>query len=402
MKLLLTGDLHLGRTSTRTPERWVEMSRTLQAWTLLVEAAVAEKVQAVLISGDLIDQSNRFWETIGPFTKGVRTLSEAGIETLVISGNHDASVLPSVAKTLSAERFTLLGANGQWERKTLSFNGAPALHVDGWSFPEETVYSDPTESYSLPRPTDGIPVLGMVHGDPGVATSRYAPLSLSRLQSLPLSGWLLGHIHAPSFTEGSPWVLMPGTPHPLDPGEPGAHHAWICEITNGALTPPRPFCPSRLQYTELELSLTPDIPPTLEGMHRLLRESFDQAQLQGHHVLRLRITGTTRDPDLLEETVSHMHEEAGFDQVVMDRILIDTQPEWDLDALRKTGPVPKLLVDARSTPPPELEQRIQQVLDQLNHQSEYEGTGLAPLSRDDAPIQALTDILLRQVLKESE
>lgn len=398
MRLFLTGDLHLGRSSTRLPPDWREEGRTVNAWFRLVEAAIREPVDAMLLSGDLIDQSNRYWEAIGPLAEGVRRLEAAGIRVLAVSGNHDAGVLPDVAARFPESAFTLLGADGSWERTTLEENGRPALHVDGWSFPSERVVEDPTLSYPVHRTSDGVPVLGMVHGDPGVPDSVYAPLSLPRLRSLPLAGWLLGHIHRASLAEGSPWVLMPGGPHPLDPGEPGPHHAWIVEVAGGALQTPRPVCPARLSYDALDLVFTEDDLPSPSLVTRRLQSAIDRRKVGGRQLLRLRLTGRIRDLEGFNACVENLADWTSPD-IRVERVVNQVRPVIDPEEAARSGPVPALLVEALDSPPPELLERMERIRGSLNRQGEYDGKGLLPLEPADLPMSQSLEHLLQRVLE---
>ena len=400
MNLLLAGDPHLGRTSTRVPPAWSEECRALSAWERLVDAALDASVRAVLLSGDLIDQANQFWETIGPFERGVRRLSDAGIDILAICGNHDARVLPAIADSLADTRFHLLGRDGVWERFTLVENDTPRLHIDGWSFPDETVFRDPTLDYPHGRAADGVPVLGMVHGDPGVADSRYAPLDPARLRALPLDAWLLGHIHKPSLHPGSPWILMPGSPHPLDPGEPGDHHAWITELRDGALSLPEPFCPARLRYTPIDLPLDEEEEPTLDRIHHRLREAVEATRFHGRHLLRVTLSGTTADPDRLHALAADMRHANIADAWAIERVRVTARPPLDLEACRRAGPVPALLAEALDHPPDALQTRVDAILDHVRHQPEYDGKGLHPPARDEVPLRETLYTLLRATLED--
>lgn len=382
MKLLLSGDLHLGRSSTRLPSEAQELARTINAWQRLVEAAIREGVSAVLLSGDIVDHSNRFWESIGPLKEGILKLHAAGIRTLAVSGNHDADVLPGLSRLLPPGAFTLLGADGTWQRETLYDQGAPVLHVDGWSFPSSHVHTDPTLSYPSHTDIDGLPVLAMVHGDPGVADSTYAPLSLSRLQSLPVSAWLLGHIHRPSLTPGTPWILMPGSPQPLDPGEPGPHHAWITDLQSGQLSPPSPFCPSPLLYRSITLLVQPDDPPSREWITLRLQQKVDADPSPGLQVLRLRLHGYTRDPEALRACI-HAIEEWTTPDLAVESVIFDVHPELNLEEIAKAGPVPALLCQALDSPPPDLMKRLNTLRDSLQRQTEFRDKTLPPIETQD-------------------
>lgn len=397
MKLILSGDLHLGRTSTRVPESWRDRARSLYGWERLVEATVRAKADVLLLSGDVIDAANRFWETSGPFEAGIQTLHEAGVEVVAIAGNHDAMVLPAVAKGQRSAHLKVLGSGGQWERITLEKEGMPLLHVDGWSFPSETVFEDPLASYS-PPPQDGLPVLGMVHGDPGVPDSRYAPLSLPALHAAPVEGWLLGHIHKPSFEAGPPWILMPGSLHPLDPGEPGAHHAWSCEVADGKLSVPQPFCPASLRYEEVNLGLTPDERPSVDRLLQRIRGEVDRYRVEGHLVLRLIFTGTTRQPDLLEASLEGIQELTGTSGWSIDRVESRVHPDLNPEELAQNGPVQALLVRALEEGGLTLQSRLQAVLDPVLHHPVFSGKDLPPVSSEDLPLSHTLETLLRHSL----
>ncbi|MCC5829509.1 MAG: DNA repair exonuclease, partial [Phycisphaeraceae bacterium] len=264
MKLLLAGDIHIGRASTRLPDGTDRESlRAGAAWERLVKLAIELRVDVVCLSGDIADQDNKFWEAIGPLEAGIGRLSEAGIWTVAVSGNHDFDVLPRLADGLSEQartRFLLPGRGGVWERVTIrDGHGRAVLHVDGWCFAQERVRESPLKDYVFDPPGDGVPVLGIVHGDLGVSESVYAPLSLSDLMRAGPSGWLLGHIHSPRLERGagaagSCWVLYPGSLQALDPGETGGHGPWLLEVEHGRLGEPRALQLSSVWYETVEVA----------------------------------------------------------------------------------------------------------------------------------------------------
>ena len=396
MKLLLCSDLHLGRTPARLPEPWRRPARTIRAWEALVECAIREKVNAVILGGDLVDAENGFWEALAPLETGARTLGDAGIRVIAVAGNHDAVVLPRLAAFLPSDVFTLLGARGQWEALVLKENDAPALRLYGWSFPRPHWDGDPLDDFS-PAPPDGLPALGIVHGDLGASSSRHAPLSLARLQAQPVTAWLLGHLHAPRLHEGSPWVLMPGSPQPLDPSETGAHHAWITELQNGALTPPRPAATASLRYETLEIPLRADIPPGEDTIRKaILRqlEGFDCDRT----VLRLRFTGETSDPAFLAACIRHLTEWEPGGNTIIEKIENRTRPPFDPAACRQLGGLHALLADLIEQGPPDgLRQRLGDLHARILRQGEFDGKGLAPLPLPDPRPHA--ERLLAEILE---
>lgn len=408
-RLLMTGDLHLGRASSRLPEHLKQAARASTAWARMVELALAEKVSAVLLSGDVADESNRFWEAIGPLEAGVNRLAGAGIPVLAVAGNHDHAVLERLADQLPRETFALLGRGGRWERFTLFCEGRAWLHVDGWSFPQAIVRASPLESYALAA-DPAVPTLGLVHGDLGVATTPYAPLDLLRLQSLPVQGWLLGHIHAPRLeaAAGRPWVLMPGSTQALDPGETGPHGPWLSEVNGLRLSPPvqRPLSAVWYDEVPLDVSQAGD-EPALEGMllDFLRTRAEDIARQAGdalaHVSLRLRLTGASPISDKIQDLAARIRQDlslpAGNASLVLDELRVETTPALDLEEQARTstalGAVARLLLELSR---PELSEATalllksaRQALERAENAKEF-----LPLGR-----QVISDERVREVVR---
>ncbi|MEE8458741.1 MAG: DNA repair exonuclease [Phycisphaerales bacterium] len=349
LRVLVTSDLHIGRTSTRLPQAIgldSETARAVSGWHSIVDQAITGGVKLLILAGDVADQDNRFWEAIGPLQAGLRRLAEHGVRTLAVSGNHDHDVLPRLADALGDEgNFTLLGRDGKWQRETVIDDGRPVLHVDGWSFPTKVVEFDPVQDYTA-ADGDGIPVVGVVHGDLDDPNSRFAPLSLPVLAAQPVNGWLLGHIHKPHlYTQGTPFVLYPGSPQALDFGERGVHGPWQFEVDAGRIEPPRQVPMSFCRYDEVEIDLTDVaddagfetavIGAVREAEQRMLDESGDRLQALS---LRLRLVGRTslfdRLPALSEPLLEYTGLTTGL-AVRIDHVGLEVLPEINLESLAR-------------------------------------------------------------------
>lgn len=385
LRVLVTGDLHIGRTSTRLPKSIPSDSETLRAvngWHSIVEHAVADGVDLLILTGDIADEDNRFWEAIGPLQTGLRHLADHGVRTLAVSGNHDHDVLPRLADALGGEgNFTLLGRGGQWQRETITVDGRPVLHVDGWSFPAKVVNHDPVLSYPA-APGQGVAVLGVVHGDLDDAASRFAPLSLSRLTAQPVDGWLLGHIHKPRLhAQGKLFVLYPGTPQALDFGESGVHGPWQFEVDAGRVETPRQVPLSCCRYDEIEIDLTDVLDDAgfetavlgavREAEERMTIESGDRLQALS---LRLRLAGRTPLFDRLSLLSKELLDYTGSTSslaVRIDHVYPEVLPDIDLESLAR-GSTPLavaagLLHAVETTPDaPQVQELIASVTDRMS------------------------------------
>ena len=342
MKLVVAGDIHIGRASSAAAASLaVDARRTVAAWDAVVDLALEQRAAAVCLTGDVVDASNKFFESIGPLERGVRRLAEHGVAVYTVAGNHDHDVLPQVAQELGEDRLRVLGAGGRWERVTLEHDGA-AVCLDGWSFPAEHVDEDPVTSY-VPQPAVDAPTLVMVHGDLDVTGSRYAPLRRQRLRELPVAGWLLGHIHGPMHDDAaSPFILYPGSTQAMDPGEPGCHGAWVIEVARGRVGQPRLVPLSSVRYESVEVDAAEAT--TEAELQSLVRQQVREAgarlaETSGPRLrclsLRVRLRGRSAAFDeaaaLLARLGEQWDERVGEDVTLhLDRVDNELEPAIDL------------------------------------------------------------------------
>ncbi|CAN5571318.1 DNA repair exonuclease [soil metagenome] len=349
MKILCTGDVHIGRPLSRIPD-WYQGGRvpSSAAWSAIVDLAIREQVDLVAISGDLVDQANRYYEAISPVEIGVRALRAAGIPIVAVTGNHDFDVLPRIADRLDGA-IQLLGRGGHWQRWTLLDDAGHArLHVDGWSFPTEHVRINPAHSYQL-DPVRDAPVLGLLHADLDNSASEYAPVSRRDLEQLHPGFWLLGHIHAPSNPgeTGTKPILYPGSPFALDPGESGLHGVVLVtvDLSGGFQVERRATAPIR--YDRCTVDLTGATDPTMaatiieDGVRAFLRTALAHVDGGALELLiaRVVLVGRVKPGLNIDNEIAGLIEDFRYTHGTRNSVLkieeIDnrTTPEIDLDLL---------------------------------------------------------------------
>src|SRR6476469_1482891 len=253
VRVLCTGDIHIGRSASKVPDAY----RCSHAWTSIVDLAISERVDLLAISGDIVDKESKSYEAIGALQDGLRRLAAAEIDTVAIAGNHDHDVLPRVASIAGTDRFDFLGRGGTWERITITRDGGRSLHVVGWSFPQEHVRTPPMPGFPG-VPDDGVPVLGLVHGEVGNARSHYAPIIADELWAQRVDFWLLGHIHVPRAYQSASGgqALYPGSPYAMDPGEEGVHGVWLVSFEPGQPVAPELIAISPVRYVSTSIDLS--------------------------------------------------------------------------------------------------------------------------------------------------
>src|SRR5690554_5979131 len=101
LTILATGDIHIGKKSSGIKHN-TEESATKYTWSRIVDYAIKSKVDILALTGDIIDQDNRYFEAIGPLQAGFEKLKQANISVFMVAGNHDFDVLPQL---VNSERY---------------------------------------------------------------------------------------------------------------------------------------------------------------------------------------------------------------------------------------------------------------------------------------------------------
>jgi DNA repair exonuclease SbcCD nuclease subunit len=260
-RILCTGDIHLGRRPRLPDGLDARCLGPAAAWRAIVDAAVREQVDAIALTGDVVDETNRFFEAYGPLKEGVEKLLAASIPVVAVAGNHDHAVLARLADEVP--QFRLLGRGGRWEsialpRRDPEAQGqeSPGLRIHGWSFPKSHVPTSPLDTFPPQDGTDRTPAVAMLHCDLGATDQRYAPVALEQLRAKPLAAWLLGHIHAGAVMNGqSPLVLYPGSPVGLDINERGPHGPWLVTVTAAGAASAEPMPLAELRWEQIDVPL---------------------------------------------------------------------------------------------------------------------------------------------------
>ena len=350
IRILCTGDLHLGRRPTSLPT--IEDRYAVRyVWGRFVDYAIAQRVDAIALTGDLIDRENRFFEAFGPLQEGLQRLLGASIQVFAVAGNHDYDLLSSVG-AFEQKGAHLLGRGGDWESAPLLKDGTTAAEIIGWSFPTQHVLESPMDSFE--PPSTGLPVVGLLHAEIDQPDSRYAPVASQELGPAGVSAWLLGHIHRPHELESVRIpAVYPGSLQPLDPGEPGIHGASLVEIpTAGPATFSHvPLATLRYETIDVNLEEVSD----QEGFRREvtttlashLEATKEVASSVEHAACRLRFTGRTaihRDIDFFAEPlIDDLIVPFEGTEASVEGYVLDTRPVHDLEELAASGDPPGVL-----------------------------------------------------------
>ncbi|MFO0868192.1 MAG: DNA repair exonuclease [Pirellulales bacterium] len=209
-KFLHAADIHLDSPLLRLghyDDAPSELLRTAtrQATTRLVDLALEEQVQFVLIAGDLYDGD---WDDsrTGLFMiRQLGRLQAAGIPVFVIAGNHDAASRMTQNLPLPANVHSFSTRRGETRKLD---DCRVAIH--GQSFAKAAVTDNLVRQY--PAAVPGYFNIGLLHTslDGREGHANYAPCTLADLRAKGYDYWALGHIHQREVVATDPYVVYPG------------------------------------------------------------------------------------------------------------------------------------------------------------------------------------------------
>ena len=354
VKFVCASDLHLGRQPTGIPDHiGLDPARlaTTTVWDALVELAVSERVDAVLLAGNVIDRENRFFEPLGPFERGLTILGRHHLPVYAIAGDHDFDVLRRIANDGHSGTFRVLGAEGRWEQAPLESGNHTSVTLVAWSAPGWTHPGTPLAGFSIPEHPDQ-PVIALLHASVAEEEPRpgdYAPVTRNDLGGWPVDLWIAGHGHTPHFdTDDVVPLLKPGSGCPTDPRERGPRGAWVVEFeqTEVARTVGArhvPLAPVRFSDVPVDVTGLSGMDKVETHLVRAVRDALADAIAEdpgGHLVCvgcNLAIRGRTSAhagiPDLVDDLTRTLDVRDRSVIAAIASVTIDTQPDIDLEPL---------------------------------------------------------------------
>lgn len=188
-----TGDLHLDSPLTGLAALDDARTATLaaagrRAFDDLVDLAIARRVDAMLIAGDLWDGN---WSDVSVglhVQEKVAKLSRAGIRTFAVLGNHDAQSKVT-DRIRDIDGLHLFPAD-----RAASAECGPAV-IHGMSYARPDVRENIAAAY--PEAVAGRVNIGLLHTalDGTLGHDPYAPCTLADLAAKRYHYWALGHVH---------------------------------------------------------------------------------------------------------------------------------------------------------------------------------------------------------------
>lgn len=245
IRFLHIADLHLDSPfkgiSSIPQNKWRDIREsTFNAFTNIIEYALENKPDFVLIVGDIYDGENRSLRAQALFQNGMESLQSVGIPVLICYGNHD-HLSGNWVRFQLPDNVQVFG--GEVETKSLNIKGQE-IYISGFSYKERHVLEGMHRHY--PTASGNHIHIGMLHGsvEGNVEHDVYAPFQKHELIAKGYDYWALGHIHKRQTLHNDPPIVYPGNTQSRHRNEKGLkgfyevtltkHHAVLQFIPSSA------------------------------------------------------------------------------------------------------------------------------------------------------------------------
>ncbi|MDM5187357.1 DNA repair exonuclease [Bacillus sp. DX4.1] len=236
VKFIHAADLHLDSPfkglEMNVPTRvWERMKQsTFQSFERIVDKAIQERIDFVLLAGDLYDAETRSLRAQVFVREQMKRLSQYNIPVFIIHGNHDhlGGSWAAIEFPENVHVFT----EPYVEEKSFYKDGELLASIYGFSYLQQVVTDNMTDQYN--KMSDAPFHIGMLHGsvEGDAEHNRYAPFQIRELKAKQFHYWALGHIHKREILSEEPYMIYPGNiqgRHRKETGEKGAYVVTLTE-----------------------------------------------------------------------------------------------------------------------------------------------------------------------------
>lgn len=255
VRFLHTADLHLDSPLQSVAARNPELGSLIQdasrmVLQRIVDTALHEAVDALLIAGDLFDGQIRDVRTAKILERELRRLAVADIPVFIIWGNHDAEAKLTEALQLPSNVHTFGSDGGH-----VHFANDSAV-VHGVSFNKRQAPKSLLPKYS--PPLEGCFNIGMLHTSLSGADGHndYAPCTVKDLIDIGYDYWALGHIHKRTIHHEQPAIVMPGNPLGRHINEAGERTVSLVTLRKGVAATVEAICLAPVRFERINIDLT--------------------------------------------------------------------------------------------------------------------------------------------------
>ena len=294
VRFIHTADLHLDSPLSSLAARNPELGELLQDTSRkllqrLIDTALEEQVDALLIAGDLFDGDQRDVHTAMVLQRELRRLEAHNIPVFIIWGNHDAEARLLDVLELPGNVHAFDGRGGK------RYFADDQVAVHGVSFSKRQAPESLLGKYG--KPDTHCFNIGMLHtsltGSDG--HNDYAPCTVNELIDKGYDYWALGHIHKRTVHHEKPAIVMPGNPLGRHINESGERSISLVTLPPGEAPTIQSISLAPVRFERLEVAMDgmDDKRLAYEQILKSLSALRDNVDTD-HLIVRVQLTGKTR------------------------------------------------------------------------------------------------------------
>lgn len=286
---------------------------TFQAFAQLIQTAITEAVDFVLLVGDSFDQEAQSLQVQRFLKQQFERLAEVSIPVYLSYGNHDYWDEQQVHFEFPDNVHVFKTAV---EAKTLTTRANETVTIVGFSYGQRWLPTNQVQQF--PPRAQTTYTIGMVHGSlqAGPEENHYAPFTLNQLNQLQYDYWALGHIHKRQILQERPYVVYPGNLQGRHKNEPNQKGFYLVTAEAGQFDLAF-HSTTVIEWQRQQFALQPDL--TLNQLQNQISaqlQKSDQASLVSLELTHAQLLA----PDLLQRI---NHDEL---LAILQAQLLDSQP----------------------------------------------------------------------------
>ena len=284
LRIIHTADVHLGaRHDDLGEQASAQRERQFAAFVATIDLAIAEKVDLVLISGDLFDSNVQPRRSVERVAAQLKRLVAAKIRAVILPGTHDAYDRSSIYRAYDLK--SLAGSTPEDDWVTVLTSARRGIHigacdvvVHGPVFPTKKAPHSPMEDIDVAgqkgRATWHV---GMVHGAiaiPGKTDRDDVVITTDEIGASGLDYLALGHWHSVQQAKaGGVTYAYPGAPEPVAVDQDRAGKVLLVELEESAAgrsiaVTERPVGKTRFEKLDLDAAGITTQPALVESLGR--------------------------------------------------------------------------------------------------------------------------------------
>jgi DNA repair protein SbcD/Mre11 len=348
---------------------------TRRAFENLIQLAIDENVDFLVIAGDLYDGDWKDYST-GLFLRAQMVrLRDRGIPVYLIAGNHDAASV--ISRKLSLPENVHVFSTRTTE--SVEVVGRPVV-IHGRGFPNRAVPENLASDY--PAAVMGRFNLGLLHTSLSGRCDHdtYAPCLETDLCQKGYDYWALGHVHQPQVISQSPWIVFAGNCQGRDAREVGPRGCRLVSVNDSLeveCVEWRNLDVVRWQVLEVDLTGVAEDSEALDLVTKSMASAISEAE--GRLVAgRIVLTGATplhgslhREKHIWHAELLGRAQDHGDHAIWIEQIKVSTSPVYSLAELAERDALTKIVLETLEEAKVELgnlPDEVREMLEVLPHE----------------------------------